>query len=319
MLSGLIRRFTESMTLTRVNFLIAFTTLLVIVLIRVTVAPATATGVETCEVPVDTVTTGVDELAVLIPREGELLNYRWVFDADDTVKRVSSVLDWKSPPVRPASLEVGDQLAVRLPRDLSNEDDDESIPRDQITAKAVVTGNGVELTICVDTSGSSPDRYTSAVSFVDKEITAVPFTIDVTVKHRQEWIPLAAIIGGLALALMLLVYSASDDPASKPAKLAVFAVFAILSTAVVARPWAAWQDNPTWGKDRFDFVTLFAATALAFAGAMSIPDALRARRNATDSDADGSPAVAATPPASEPPGSEPPDEPAHEPAGEETL
>lgn len=302
------KRFTSGMTPKGVSWTIAVAALLLIVLIRVTMEPATAGEAESCDAQGDTIGADVDRPAVLIPRDGELLNFRWVFDADDTVQQVSSMLDWQSPSVRPDSLEIADQLAVRFPKELSNEENDESIPRDQISARAVVTGNGVELSICVDTSGASPDEYTGAVSFVDRDIKAAPFTIDVTVKHRKEWIPLAAIVAALALSLIILVFSVAGDPSSKPATIAALAVLAIL-TAVVARPWATWQDNPTWGKDRFDFVTLFAATALAFIGAMSIPDALKDRKKAAAANA-----VAAGSPAPE----QSDQEPATQPEGEET-
>ena len=288
---GLRRRWSGVSLAWRINSIVIVMAILFIVAIRVGVEPASSGDGEGCAAAEDDTPADVEEPVGLTPRDGFLVGFRWVFDASDTVEQDKTILDWQLPAQRPESVEIGDRLDVTFATDLRNGDDSKSIPEDQVSARAVVTPNGVQLSVCVDTSGASPDRYTSTVSFVDRDIKAAPFAVDVTVKHREEWIPLSAIVAGLALSLIVLVLSVSEDDAVKPARIVGLAIAALLVAAGTARPWSAWQDDPTWGKSRFDALTLMAATGLAFTGAMvastTIPGLRKAAQGASASEGDG--------------------------------
>lgn len=267
---------TSRSTSWRVIAVITLVAIAAVILVRLMIAPAVAGDGETCGSSMASEVSDVIVPSVLLPAEQELVNFVWVYDADDTVHRITSLLHWHGPAGRPQSLRNGEQLPIRLPKALANESNSESIPEDQVRASAVVIPNGVSLSVCVDTSGAPPDRYTSALTFEDTEIQAAPFTIDVTVKNRDEWIPMAAVIIGIAIALILLVLSLASAtvPKSTPAIVAIV-VAGLLTLLVGMRPWETWQNDPTWGNDRFDWVLLAAATALALAGAIATGDTIQ--------------------------------------------
>ena len=247
-----------------------------IVLVRFLLPPAATAEGQSCGRAVPSVGRDLTEPGVLLPAPGQLVNFVWVYDKDESVHRFGSELRWQSTTGRPGSLSVGDRLAVSIPSELTNAAKNGSIPSDQISAVATVTSNGVELGVCIDTSGVEPDRYQGAVMFDDPEIQATPFTIDLVVTNRAEWIPLAAVIAGIALALMIVLLSVanSTSPRSVPTIVAV-ALVAFITMMVGTRPWAIWQNDPTWGKDRFDWITLAAATALAFLGGFATSDTVQ--------------------------------------------
>lgn len=263
-----------------------------VVIVKLVFEPAKAGDGETCGEPSTAEFVDVASPGVLMPGPEELVNFVWVFDQQDTVHRVTSLFRWQAPAFRPEPLEVNDQLAIR-PKSLSNQSRTEAIPAGQMTANAVVTGDGVLLSVCVDTTGAKADRYTTALVFQDKEVQAAPFAVDVTVQHRDAWVPIAAVIVGIAVALVLLVLSLASTMNPKPAEAIVAIVLAAVLTLVVgAKPWAAAQDNPNWGQDRLDWVALAAATALAFMGAVATNDSLKGVVRATtfgDGDDDTSP------------------------------
>jgi hypothetical protein len=168
---------------------------------------------------------------------------------------------------------------MRFPAPLVDTSRTDAIPEDRMSANAVVEANGVLVSVCVDTSGARPGRYVGALLFEDPQISAAPFAIDVTVRNRAEWIPIAAIIGGIALALMVLILSLATSPSTAEAKVLIVGV-AILTFLVGYAPWKSWQQDPTWGKDRLDWLPLAAATAIAFLGGVQTGNTIDGARRA---------------------------------------
>ena len=231
-----------------------------------------------------TLTTGttVADRSVLIPAGGEQIGFTWVFGSDETVHRMRTVFQWDDPISRPAPLLVGDRLGVRVPAELANAARDHSIPGDQVNTLATVTATGVELNVCVDASGVGPGRYSGALTFEDPQVRSTPYVIDVVVKNRAEWMPLAAIVVGIAVALIVLVLSLACTESPMP----LTGVLALVLGAVVvmvgtAKPWAMWTNDPTWGDDPFlDWLALAAATAFALMGAVAAGDTVQGIRSA---------------------------------------
>ena len=124
--------------------------------------------------------------SALIPDEMQPIGFTWTFGADETVHRMTTLLAWADPAGRPAPLEVGDRLAVHLPQELANAARDRSISGTQLNALATVTARGVELNVCVDTSGAGPGSYAGSLTFADPEIRSTPFLIDVVVKNEPS-------------------------------------------------------------------------------------------------------------------------------------
>lgn len=270
--------------------IIVLVTVALAIIVSLIVQPETSTDGQTCAAKPPGGEVTVNEPAVLLPAENELVNFIWVFDADEPVYRATSLHQWQEPSGRPRSLKVGDELTVRVPKPLTNEANDEYIPADQVATNAVVTANGVLLSLCVDTSDAQPDRYTTVVKFADDDIKSAPFTIDATVKNRAGWIPIVAVMSGIAIALVLLILSLASTEAPKKAEAVVaIALAAGLTLFVGARPWASWQNDPTWGRDNLDWIALAAATALAFIGAMATGDTVQGVVKAASDQRAGSP------------------------------
>lgn len=266
-LEGLGRRWAGISVASRLIMIIVVAAVALIAVLRMGVQPASSGDGEGCQASGAVVTRDVAEESVLIPRLGRLVTFSWVFDADTAHGKEKTLLDWQLPTERPASIKLGDQLAVSFASALKSQDG-EVIPRGQTSASAVVTADGVELSVCVDSTDTPPDRYTTTVVFDDQQVKVAPLGVDVTVKHRAAWVPLSAMVIGLALAFVVLVLSLADDDSVRPGRIVGLALAALLVAAGTARPWEAWQENPTWGKGLFDAPTLAAATALAFTGAM---------------------------------------------------